>query len=61
MKLIKFKAKANGKTVRGCFHSQERPNRAQTIAERICGCRLTNFMFVVKNVKENMIKCEVED
>lgn len=61
MKLIKFKAKANGRTVRGHFFSPERPNRAQTIAETICGCRLAHFMFVVKDVKENMIKCEVEE
>ena len=61
MKLIKFKAKANNRPIRGHFYCSERPNRAQTIAERICGCKLTNFMFVVKDEKINMIKCEVEE
>jgi len=57
MKQVKFKCKANGKTVKGYWLCTERPNRAQTIAERLVGNRITNFMFVIKDVKERMIKC----
>ena len=58
MKQIKFKGRVNGKLVRGTWFCSTRPNRAQTIAERIVGAKLTNFMFVIKDIKEHMIKCE---
>ena len=60
MKQIKFKGKVNGKTIKGSWFCAERPNRAQTIAERLVGAKITNFMFVIKDIKEHMIKCEVE-
>lgn len=57
MKQVKFRCKTNGKTIKGSWFCTERPNRAQTIAERLIGNRITNFMFVIKDVKERMIKC----
>ena len=61
MKQIKFKGKVNGKVVKGSWFCAERPNRAQTVAERLVGNKITNFMFVVKYIKEHLIKCEVNE
>lgn len=58
MKQIKFKGRVNGKLVKGYWFCAERPNRAQTIAERLVGHRIDKFMFVIKDIKEHMIKCE---
>ncbi len=57
MKQVKFKGKINGKLVRGSWFCETRPMRAQTIAERLAGNKITNFMFVIKDIKERMIKC----
>jgi len=57
MKKVKFKAKKlNGKEVKGYWFCAERPNKPQAIAERLCGCRLTNFISAVVEIKEHMIK-----
>jgi hypothetical protein len=61
MKQVKFRGKVNGKIVRGSWFCAERPNRAQTIAERLVGDKIINFMFVVKDIKDHMIKCEVNE
>ena len=61
MKQIKFKGKVNGKVIKGSWFCAERPNRAKTVAERLVGNKITNFMFVVKDIKEHMIKCEVNE
>jgi len=61
MKQVKFKCKVNGKIVRGYWFCAVRPMRAQTIAERLVGDRITNFMFVIKDIKEHIIKCEVTE
>lgn len=61
MKQVKFKGKVNGRVVKGSWFCAERPNRALTVAERLVGDKITNFMFVVKDIKDHMIKCEVEE
>ena len=61
MKQVKFKGIVNGKVVRGSWFCAERPMRAQTIAERLVGHRIDKFMFVIKDIKEHMIKCEVNE
>jgi len=58
MKQIRFKGKVNGRTVRGYWFCEIRPNRAQTVAERLVGNKITNFMFVIKDIKTTAIKCE---
>ncbi len=57
MKQVKFKGKVNGRVVKGYWFCEVRPNRAQTVAERLVGNKITNFMLVIKDVKERMIKC----
>ena len=61
MKQVKFKGKVSGKLVRGFWFCADRPNRAQTVAERLVGDKIINFMFVIKDIKERIIKCEVEN
>lgn len=61
MKQVKFKCKVNGKTAKGYWFCGSRPNRAQTIAENLIGKKITNFMFVIKDIKTTTIKCEVEE
>jgi hypothetical protein len=58
MKQVRFKGKVNGRTVRGYWFCETRPNRAQTVAERLVGNKITNFMFVIKDIKTTAIKCE---
>lgn len=61
MKQIKFRGIVNGKLIRGSWLCAERPNRAQTIAESLVGNRINKFMFVIKDIKTTMIKCEVNE
>lgn len=61
MKQVKFKGFVNGKLVRGSWFCETRPMRAQTVAERLVGHKIDKFMFVIKDIKEHMIKCEVEE
>ena len=58
MKQIKFRAKYNGKNIRGSWYAAERPKNAQKIAERLVGHKLTNFISVALDFKTTMIKCE---
>lgn len=55
MKQVKFRGLVNGKLIRGNWFCEIRPNKAQTIAERLLGCRISKFMFVVTDVKTKMI------
>ena len=61
MKQVRFKGRVNGKLVRGSWFCDKRPNRTQTIAERLVGNRIDHFMFVIKDIKNKLIKCEVEE
>ena len=61
MKQIKFKGFVNGKLVKGSWFCAVRPMRAQTIAERLVGNRIDKLMFVIKDLKEHMIKCENQE
>ena len=68
MKIIKFRGirQSNGKMVKGYWLAAERPNRAQTVAERILRMndksmvndKLLKFVSVCIDKKETMIKCE---
>ena len=55
MKQVRFKGLVNGKLIRGNWFCESRPNNAQRIAERLIGCRLSKFMFVVRDIKTKMI------
>lgn len=55
MKQVVFKAVKNGKIIRGSWFCDKRPNRAQTVAERLLKGKISRFMFVVKDIKEHMI------
>lgn len=58
MKQVIFKCKVDGRTVKGSWLCSKRPMRAQTIIERFVSGKVTNLMFVVKEMKGKMIKEE---
>ena len=60
MKQIKFKGKVNGKVVKGNWYCGYRPNNAKKIAENLIGHRIDNFVSVCIDIKDKMIKCEME-
>ncbi len=51
MKQVVWSGRKNGKKVSGSWFCEERPNRAQTIAEWFAKGRLEFFRFVVREVK----------
>ena len=61
MKQIVWSGKVNGKTVKGNWFCENRPNRAQTIAERLVGNRINFFRFIIKEVKITMVKVAEEE
>jgi len=61
MKQIVWSGKVNGKTVKGNWLCENRPNRAQTIAERLIGNRINFFRFVIREKKITMVKVAEEE
>lgn len=62
MKQVRFKAVTRtGRHVSGSWFCSQRPNRAQTVAERLLQEKITKFMFVIKDVPEHMTKCAEEN
>ena len=55
MKQVRFRGLVNGKLIRGNWFCEIRPNKAQTVAERLLGYRINKFMFVVTDVKTKMV------